>query len=122
MPGPVENRGGPAVVVRSVLLLDERIMADGARARTWADSDGERICRSDDEGAIGALSVIAVDQVMRRYGRALDGAIPLEGDSLHCGTYRLRRLRHHAPVDTEGRDYLVWERLGAEPLVCVATT
>jgi hypothetical protein len=33
----------------------------------------------------------------------------------------LRRLRHHAPVDATGRDYLVWERPGAEPLAVVAT-
>jgi hypothetical protein len=31
-------------------------------------------------------------------------------------------LHHHALVDAEGRDYLVWERPGEEPLACVAAT
>jgi hypothetical protein len=105
-----------------VLLLDERIRADGSPARTWATCDGDRVRIVDDDGAVGELSVIAVDQVMRRYGRPLDPAITPEGDSLTCGTCRLRRLRHHALVDAEGRDYLVWERPDDEPLVCVAAT
>jgi hypothetical protein len=76
----------------------------------------------DDDGTAGELSVMAVDQVMRRYGRPLDPAIALEGDSLTCGIWTLRRLRYHAIVDAEGRDYLVWERPDDEPLVCVAAT
>jgi hypothetical protein len=33
----------------------------------------------------------------------------------------LRRLRHHAPVDATGRDYLVWERPDEPPLAVIAT-
>lgn len=105
-----------------MLLLDERIRSDGSHARTWATCEGDRVRIVDDEGAVGELSVTAVDQVMRRYGRPLDPSIALEGDSLTCGTCMLRRLRHHAQVDAEGRDYLVWERSDDEPLVCVAAT
>lgn len=105
-----------------MLLLDERIRPDGSHARTWATCDGDRVRIVDDDSPVGELSVIAVDQVMRRYGRPLDAAIALEGDSLTCGTCKLRRLRHHAIVDAEGRDYLVWERPDDEPLVCVAAT
>ncbi|TMQ12274.1 MAG: hypothetical protein E6J90_31970 [Deltaproteobacteria bacterium] len=108
--------------MRGMLLLDERIGADGSHVRTWATSDGERIRLSDDGGAIGELPLGVVDHVMARYGRPLDGAIRLEGDSLTCGTCRLRRLRHRAAVDAEGRDYLVWERPGDEPVACIATT
>jgi len=103
-----------------VLLLDERIKADGAHARTWAASDGQRVQITDDDGPGGALSLAAVDRVMRRYGRPLDHGIALEGEALVCGSYRLRRLRYHAIVDSEGRDYLVWERPDGEPLACVA--
>jgi hypothetical protein len=103
-----------------VLLLDERIKPDGTHARTWAMSDGERVRITDDDGPAGELSVLAVDRVMCRYGRPLDDGIPLEGDVLMCGHYRLRRLRYHAVVDAEGRDYLVWERPDGEPLACVA--
>jgi hypothetical protein len=103
-----------------VLLLDERIKADGSHARTWAESDGERVQIRDDDGPPGALSIAAVDRVMCRYGRPLDPGITLDGESLMCGAYRLRRLRFHAIVDAEGRDYLVWERPDGEPLACVA--
>jgi len=105
-----------------VLLLDERIRPDGSHARTWASCDEDRVQIFDDDAPIGELSVVAVDQVMRRYGRPLDPAIALEGESISCGTCKLRHLRHHARVDAEGRDYLVWERPDDEPLVCVAAT
>ena len=60
---------------------------------------------------------------MVRFGRALDPEISLQGDALACGDGRvLRRLRYHAIVDAEGRDYLVWERPGEEPLAVIATT
>ena len=105
-----------------MLLLDERIKADGAHARTWATSDGERVQIRDEDGSSGELSLAAVDHVMRRYGRPLDDNIVVEGDSLTCGTFKLRRLRYHAAVDAESRDYLVWERPGDEPVVCLAAT
>ena len=108
--------------MRAVLLLDERIRSDGSHSCTWATSDGERVRIRDDDGAVGELPVAAVDQVMRRYGRPLDEAIAVEGESLTCGTCTLRRLRYHAAVDAEGRDYLVWERPDGEPVVCVAAT
>jgi hypothetical protein len=105
-----------------VLLLDERIRSDGAHSCTWASCDGERLQLRDDDGAAGELALGVIDQVMRRYGRPLDDAIALDGDSLRCGDYTLRRLRHRAVVDAEPRDYLVWERPGEERLVCVAAT
>lgn len=103
-----------------MLLLDERITADGSHVRTWATSDGVRLQLRDDDGAIGELSLVAVDRVMRRYGRPLEHGIALEGEPLACGRHRLRRLRYHAVVDSEGRDYLVWEAPDGEPLACVA--
>jgi hypothetical protein len=107
--------------MRSTLLLDERIKPDGTHARTWATSEDGRVRITDDDGMSGEISVVALDRVMCRYGRPLDHAIVVAGDALACGGYRLRRLRHHAVVDAEGRDYLVWERPDGEPLACVAT-
>jgi hypothetical protein len=107
-----------------VLLLDERIRPDGAHVRTWAASEQGRIRITDDDGASATLSLVAVDRVMCRYGKPLEQGIALEGDSLVCGdggSHRLRRLRHRAVVDAEGRDYLVWERPDGEPLACLAT-
>src|SRR5262245_1273139 len=76
---------------------------------------------TDDDGMSGELALSIVDHVMRRYGRPLDDGIALEGDSLVCGTCHLRRLRFRAAVDAEGRDYLVWDCPGSEPVACVAT-
>lgn len=108
--------------MRRVLLLDERIRTDGTRARTWAAPAGERVRISDDDGADGELSVAGLDRVMCRYGRPVDPEIRLDGEALELpGGHRLRRLRHRALVDATGRDYLVWERPGEEPLAVVAT-
>src|SRR5687767_1385996 len=83
-------------------------------------AEADRVRITDEDGPSGVLSVVAVDRVMCRYGRPLDHGIALEGEALMCGPYRLRRLRYHAVVDAEGRDYLVWERPDGEPLACVA--
>ncbi len=106
------------------LLIDERILADGQHAHTWASVvDGGFVLR---EGAASpgiTLPITALDRVMVRFGRALDPEIPLVGPTLDCGANRvLRRLRFHAIVDAEARDYLIWERPGEEPLAVIATT
>ena len=104
------------------LLLDERILADGRTARSWASLVESHLHLVDDEGVAGGLSVAAVDRVMSRYGLPLDESIVLDGEALELGGgTRLRRLRYHAVVDTEGRDYLVWERPGAPALAVIAT-
>lgn len=105
-----------------MLLLDERILADGTHARTHALVAGDKVRIQDDDGTAGELSVGALDRVMTRYGRELDDTIALVGDVLDLpGGFRLRRLRYHAAVDATGRDYLVWERPGADPLAAVGT-
>lgn len=104
------------------LLLDERILGDGTHARTYASYVDGRLQVHDDQGGNGALSIDALDRVMVRYGLPLEAGIPLTGDALDLGDgRRLRRLRHHTPVDATGRDYLVWERTGEPPLAVIAT-
>ena len=107
------------------LLLDERILADGQVARTWGCLAAGKLRVDDDAGHAGArgeLSIEALDRVMCRYGLPLEDGIALDGDALDIGGgRRLRRLRHHAPVDATGRDYLVWERPGEAPLAVLAT-
>jgi hypothetical protein len=106
----------------SRLLLDERILAHGAHARTYASLAGDLLHVEDDAGLAGALSIAAVDRVMVRYGLPLEPGVTPSGDALDLpGGYRLRRLRYHAVVDAEGRDYLVWERAAGEPLAVLAT-
>ena len=108
--------------MRGVLLLDERIRQDGTHARSYASVAGDRVHIRDDDGTEGQLSVVAIDRVMVRDGKPRDPSIALVGDSLDLPNgYRIHRLRYHAPVDATGRDYLVWERPGEEPLCVVAT-
>lgn len=108
--------------VTSRLLLDERILADGAHARTYVSLAGDRVCVEDEAGPAGELSIAAVDRVMTRYGLPLDAGVALDGDTLELGAgRRLRRLRYHAQVDATGRDYLVWERPDHEPIAVLAT-
>lgn len=105
-----------------VLLLDERILADGTHAKTFAKLDDNRVQIVSTDGTHGALSIAALDKVMTRYGRALDPEIRSDGEVLELpGGYRLRRLHYHAIVDAEGRDYLVWEAPGGDPVAAVAT-
>ncbi len=80
-----------------------------------------RLQLDDDDGTTGTLSIEAVDRVMVRYGLPLDEDAVLDGDALDFGGTRLRRFRHHAPVDAIGRDYLVWERPDEAPLAVIAT-
>ncbi|HEU0032280.1 MAG TPA: hypothetical protein VFQ53_16730 [Kofleriaceae bacterium] len=106
------------------LLLDERILADGTHARTWASVIEDRVQIRDDDGTTGELSVAALDRVMNRYGKPLDEGVtvPADAESLALPDgHTWRRLRFHAAVDATGRDYLVWERPGVEPLCAVAT-
>lgn len=109
----------------SRLLLDERILADGAHARTYATlsgAAGDHVRIEDESGAAGDLSILALDRVMVRYGLPLERDVKLDGDVLDLGGgRRLRRFRYHAIVDAEGRDYLAWERPGAEPIAVIAT-
>lgn len=108
--------------MRGVLLLDERITADGSHARTHATVIENRLRLRDDDGTEGELSIAAVDRVMTRYGRPLEDGVAIDDPGLPLpGGFRIRRLRFHAVVDAEGRDYLVWDRPDGEPLAAVAT-
>lgn len=108
--------------MRAVLLLDERILADGTHAKSWATPSASGIHLRDDDGTEGDLSFTALDRVMTKYGRPLEPSIVLDGAHLELANgCRLRRLRYHAVVDAEARDYLVWERPDEEPLAVVAT-
>lgn len=110
----------PAMADR--LLLDERILADGSHARTYATFAGGTLHIEDEGGARGELSLAALDRVMVRYGLPLEAGVPTTGDALELPEgRRLRRMRYHAIVDAEGRDYLVWDRPGAEPIAVIAT-
>jgi len=107
------------------LLLDERILADGAHACTYATLAGGGIRIEDEAGPSGELSVAALDRVMVRYGLPLEDGLSTsvaQGEALDLGGgQRLRRFRYRAVVDADVRDYLVWERPDHEPVAVIAT-
>ena len=104
------------------LLLDERILADGTHARTYASFVDGHVRVEDEQGSHGALSIAALDRVMTKYGLPLEQTVALDGEALDLGDgRRLRRLRYHTPVDAMGRDYLVWDRAGEPPIAVIAT-
>lgn len=104
------------------LLLDERILADGAHACTYARLAGANLRIEDEAGPSGELSVAALDRVMVRYGLPLEDGLAAEGEFLDLGGgHRLRRFRYRAIVDADVRDYLVWERPDHEPVAVIAT-
>jgi hypothetical protein len=106
-------------ISRVRLLLDERVRADGGLARTYLDADGVVY---DDDRALARLPIVAIESVMRRYGRPLEDGVVPEGDELALpGSRAIRRLRFHAIVDAEARDYLVFRSGSEEPLAVLAT-
>jgi hypothetical protein len=118
----VERASRTIAAMTDRLLLDERILADGTHARTYARFVDGHVSVDDEQGPSGPLSVAAVDRVMLRYGLPLETDVALDGEALELGDgRRLRRLRYHTPVDATGRDYLVWERPGEPPLAVIAT-
>ena len=104
------------------LLLDERIQGDGGLARTYASFVDGMVVIDDDVSGRGAIPIAALDKVMSRYGLQLEDGVTPNGDALVLdGGQRLSRLRFHAVVDAEARDYLVWEKPQAEPVAVIAT-
>jgi hypothetical protein len=117
-----ERASRTIAAVSERLLLDERIQGDGRLARTYASFVDGKVVIDDDVGGHGELPIAAVDRVMVRYGLPLEEGVTPNGEALALdGDHRLSRLRFHAQVDAEARDYLVWERPEAEPLAVLAT-
>jgi hypothetical protein len=107
------------------LQIDEHIRADSVVVRTWLRRDGEHLHVEVEPGTSGALSVGAVQHVVRRYARPLDdeAAAAVAGSPMLRlpGGHALHVLHHHAPVDAIGRDWLVLSAPGAEPLAALSS-
>jgi hypothetical protein len=107
-------------------LIDERLDERGEPHRTTLRRDGEGegapLAVEEDGVLLGHVSVLALRTVMQRYARPLDPDVPINGPALQLGAEALRRMRHRAPVDAIGRDYLVWESGGAEPAAALSVS
>ena len=107
------------------LQIDEHIRADSAVVRTWLRRDGDRVHVEVEPGTRGALSIAALQHVVRRYARPLDdeaaaGLASAPSLALTAGT-ALHILHHHAPVDATGRHWMVLSAPGAEPVAALAS-
>ncbi len=77
-----------------------------------------------DDGEVLSVPETVLPSVMERYGAPFDPSAPiLAGGELKLqGDCSLRHVRHLAGYDVIARDYVVYERPGAEALCALATT
>jgi hypothetical protein len=104
------------------MIIDDAISARGETVQTRLAVDGSSLLLEVTGRPSVALPGHVATAVLRRYGRPLEEppAI-LERLELPDGTW-LGRMRFHAVVDAEARDYLVLGHADGEPIAAIATT
>lgn len=104
------------------MIIDDAISPSGETVETRLEVDGARLLLEVTGRASVALPGHSATAVLRRYGRPLeDPPVILERLELPDGTW-LGRMRFHAAVDAEARDYLVLGEADREPIAAIATT
>lgn len=106
-----------------MLKIHETTTTAGAFASVALDVRDDTLVLVDAEGE-RPLPAGAVPAVLRRFGA------PIEPDTKLNEVARLalpdgsliRHVRHLARFDVIGKDWLVWEPPGGEPLIALATT
>lgn len=107
-----------------MLKIHETVRPDGSLAPTLVFVEDGVVHIDAAEGHAFPLPAGALRAVMNRYGRPLDprerfatvATIDLGAEGV------LRHIRHLAKWDVIGRDWLVYELDGREPLCAMATT
>ncbi|HUH03370.1 MAG TPA: hypothetical protein VML75_15340 [Kofleriaceae bacterium] len=104
------------------MIIDDAIGGSGETIQTRLSVEGSSLLLEVTGRASVALPGHTATAVLRRYGRPLEHppAI-LERLELPDGAW-LGRMRFHAVVDAEGRDYLVLGDATREPVAAIATT
>ncbi len=107
----------------SVLKIHETFTKAGTLTRVYLRVNPSGVDLVDDDGS-HPLPEGAVEAVMSRFGKPLDGAAQLSTlASLRLsGGGVLHHCRHRARYDVIARDYLVYEALGRESCCALATT
>jgi len=120
--GETKQRDEAKVIVEDPtrIVIDERLSDHGDAIATYLarTQEGVAIFEGQEQGE---LPIRAVATVMRRYGRELEDGIVPDGHRVDFpGIGTLQRLRFHAQVDAEGRDYVVWTEPGRAPVVALS--
>jgi hypothetical protein len=99
-----------------VLKIHESTRKDGTLSEVFLTERDAVLVLIDDDGD-HPLPDRALDAVMKRYGRELDGAVPNEGARLvlRSGAV-LVRFRHRGVFDVIARDYIAYAMPDASPL------
>jgi hypothetical protein len=104
-----------------VLTIHEWSTDDGKRQSVRVDEGDEAILVHVGDAPPVSLPLLAVERVMRRYGKPLADGVPLDGPRLDLGNgSALVLIRHLARYDVIARDFLVWTSVGEEPLAELA--
>jgi len=103
-------------------LIGEHIRPDSSMVRVTLRVEGHHVVVEEDAAPLGALSIDAVLVVLRRYGRALDDSVSLDGAPRLAldGGRAIARLHWRAVVDADARDWLVLLEPDREPLAALA--
>jgi hypothetical protein len=123
------------------LLLHEGTREAGMLERTWLEVEDdalslvidaydadEAFSRGRREGAFSpnaeraAVPLAFLDGIMRRYGKALDDSVVLEGPRIEVEGRTLGMLRYRPLYDVIAKDYFVYAQGDATPLVELATS
>lgn len=112
-----------------MLTIDEHLRDDGTPETTRLDLVEGRLRVSVGDAITGELPLRAIEVVMDRYAKPLDGAAGEASEasehapSLDLGEGRtLRMLRHRARYDVIARDFLVLVRPDAPPVAELSTS
>jgi hypothetical protein len=104
-----------------MLTIHESFREDGTRESVDVGSeDGALAVRVAGETTLLPMDVFVA--VMKRYGKPVEAAVPIDGPSVDLGeTGSLTRIRSIGFYDVIGKDYLVWSPRDGEPHAELAT-
>ena len=107
------------------MQISESIDDDGVAQQTFLEVEGEVLRFRKTDGLDAQLDPRYVEVTMKRYAEPLDPDIAFDGPTLELGGGRRLTLFYYIlrgkwANDMVGRDYLVYEEPGSEPLAALS--
>ena len=103
------------------LLLHERALADGAFERTWLETACDGLVLHVEGEPKKDVPLQVLDVVMRRYGKALEDDVSIDGPRLVVADRTIAMLRYRPRYDVIAKDYIVYRVAGGPPVAELAT-